>query len=96
MRRISIPLFIIAILLCTIILPSPGQSCNWSEGTLLDHLKGLFMFATSNMAELEDYPVYITEYWGWWDMWVLGFTLEDHATNPDVYLINFHIMRLNH
>ncbi len=92
MRRISIPLFIIAILLCAIISPSPAKSCDWSEGTVLDHVERLFYWHTTSW----DYPVHITKYWGWWDSYALGFSLEPHATNPDVYWITFYIRDYNH
>ena len=89
MRRIAIPLFIIVILLCTIILPSTGQCCNYYEGTLMDYVKGLFSPSAYNP---EDYPKSICWYVGGWDYYALGFTISAHETIPDRYWIELYIL----
>jgi RHS repeat-associated protein len=94
MRRVAIPLFIVAILLlCVMISPSRGQSCYGYEGTLLDHLKTLFYW--SGGWDKEQYPAYITPYTGGWDVFAIGFTIEYHPTRDDIYWITLYCQYRN-
>ena len=93
MRRIVIPLFIIAILLCTLMFPSPGQCCVEHEDTILGYVKDLFSLRIDS-HDPEDYPKFICPVGDTCNanVYALGFTISPHETIPDYYWIDLHYM----
>jgi RHS repeat-associated protein len=60
----------------------------------MDHVERLFNWYTQRQGE---YPVWITDIWGGYDVYALGFTLEPEPTNPEeVYWIILHLLDCNH